>query len=1348
VSELKVPEIKTSNLKQVLKQDLHLLASRLRRAQKIQDLDKQAKALDRLQLDIDKSIALRQQRIDGLPKIEYPEQLPVSQKHVEIKKAISENQVVIIAGETGSGKTTQIPKMCMELGRGIEGKIGHTQPRRLAARSVATRICQELGCEMGTAVGYKVRFSDHVGDNTYVKLMTDGVLLAEMQHDRYLNQYDTIIIDEAHERSLNIDFILGYLRELLPKRPDLKVIITSATIDPQSFSEHFNGAPIIEVTGRTFPVEVRYRPLDEVSSEYLSDDSRASSNNDSDQMSAIFAAVDELGRESSGDILLFMNGEREIRDTADALSKRKIGNTEILPLYARLSAAEQNRIFAPHHNRRIILATNVAETSLTVPGIKYVIDTGTARISRYSYKSKVQRLPIEPISQASANQRKGRCGRTEAGICIRLYSEEDFLSRPEFTAPEILRTNLASVILQMMSLNLGDLENFPFIQKPDSRFINDGIRLLEELQAITENTDPKAKSSYKLTPSGKSLSRIPVDPRLAKMIFTAGNSNCLHEIIVIVAALSIQDPRERPSDFKQKSDELHKRFKDKDSDFVAYLNLWDYLITKKQQESGSQFRKQCKQEFLNYMRIREWQDLVYQIEQSVSELGFNVKAAKTQSQETRDASSSNHDDELNDIPTIERDYQGIHQALLSGLLSHIGQKEIKEGDKKSKEKRPSLPGYEGARNSLFHIFPGSHLFKTSAKWVMAAELVETSKLFARYAARIQPEWVEPLAQHVINKSYSEPHWSAKQGTVQAFEKQTLYGLVIVPKRRVVFGNIDPVASREIFIRDALVANDLGQKLPFLTHNNALMEDIQRLENKVRRRDLLVDEEELIAFYDKKLPANIASKADLLKWIKKNDQELLKAKKQDFMLADGTELSAISYPDYWRQGNLRLPIDYDFEPGEEFADGISVRIPLPLLNQIKDIEFDWHIPAYRHELIMALIKSLPKQLRRNFVPAPNYADALLQRLKEKYTDHTVPFIEVITEALFRMTGVKLDKEDWVLNKLDKHLKINFRVVDDKENIIGQGFNLDEVKASLQQQVKKTIKAVATDDIEKTDVKDWDFGDLPTSYMKSQGNYQIKAFPALVKTGSKVNVELLDHEEVAEASHLAGIVELIFKTLPSPIKHLQQKLPNKSKLVLYFNPFGQIDQLISDCIRAVITKEVTDNVPRTQDAFNALRDKIRGELNDTVFDAAMQVEKILLVGHKISKQLKGKISFDMIQANAYIKAHLDSLIYKGFVSECGIDRLPDIYRYVLALEKRLEKIKIDANKDRMNQIDLDKIYDLYDKLTDKYPKELPIPKEVTDVYWMIEELRVSLFAQGIGTKYPISIKRIKQAINELG
>ncbi|NVK25080.1 MAG: ATP-dependent RNA helicase HrpA, partial [Gammaproteobacteria bacterium] len=1262
----------------------------------------------------------------------------------------------IIAGETGSGKTTQIPKMCLELGRGIEGQIGHTQPRRLAARSVASRLCEELSCEMGSAVGYKVRFNDQVKSDSYIKLMTDGVLLAEMQHDRYLNKYDTLIIDEAHERSLNIDFILGYLKELLPKRPDLKVIITSATIDPESFSKHFSGAPIIEVTGRTYPVEVRYRPLDELDTNHseLSD-----SRYDTEQINGIFAAVDELSREGRGDILLFMNGEREIRDTADALSKRKMGNTEILPLYARLSAAEQNKIFAPHHNRRIVLATNVAETSLTVPGIKYVIDTGTARISRYSYKSKVQRLPIEPISQASANQRKGRCGRTEAGICIRLYSEEDFNSRPEFTAPEILRTNLASVILQMLSLNLGDLENFPFLQRPDSRFINDGVRLLEELQAIRGNNRRSTKNSrgaarYQLTESGKKLSRIPLDPRLAKMVLSAANSNCLHEIIVIVAALSIQDPRERPNDFKQKSDESHNRFKDKDSDFVAYLNLWDYIISQQKGLSRSQFRKLCKSEFLNYMRVREWQDLVYQVEQSVSELGYKVKA-KVLDDESEQATAS-HDDELDDIPTIQRDYQGIHQALLSGLLSHIGFKELKDEqgnkpqDKNAAGKRKQLPGYQGARNTRFHVFPGSHLFKTSAKWLMAAELVETSKLYARYAARIQPEWIEPLAQHLVSKSHSEPHWDKKQGAVFAFEKQTLFGLVIVPKRKVQFGKIDPVASRDIFIREALLQNRLGKTLAFLQHNAELIEDIQRLENKSRRRDLLVDEETLVEFYASVLPEHICSKADLLKWLKHNDDKPLYATRAHFILDESASLSNISYPDVWSQGNIKLPLDYDFEPGQEFADGVSVRIPLALLNQVEVQGFDWHIPAYRHELIMALIKSLPKQQRRNYVPAPNFADALLQRFNEKETDTSIAIIDAMADGLFRMTGNRVSADDFNKDNLPPHLKMNFRIVDEQDNkevIVKQGFDLDVLKAELKGQVKKTIQAVAKTSIEQKDVTNWNFGDLPESFVRKQGSYQIKAYPALVKHGNKLDVELLDDEDSARIKHLEGVVELAFKALPSPIKYLQQKLPNKSKLVMYFNPFGKVDELINDCIRAVLFAEFSQDLPRTAELFDQKTEKLRGEINELVLATALKVEKILLIGHKISKQLKGKVSFDMIQAHGYVKAHLDSLIYKGFVSECGVERLDDIYRYIQALEKRLEKIKVDANKDRVNQIELDKVYDLYDKLAEKYGKGVSLPEPVREIYWMIEELRVSMFAQNLKTKYPISSKRIKQAIAEI-
>ena len=1336
-----MPTNSSPDLSNVLKQDYRRIAARLRGVNKIKNAEKQSQVLDKISKEIESSVLLREKKTVNLPTISYPENLPVSQKQAEIKKAIDGHQVVIIAGETGSGKTTQIPKMCLELGRGIEGKIGHTQPRRLAARSVANRLCQELDCQLGAAVGYKVRFNDQVNQETYIKLMTDGVLLAEMQHDRYLNQYDTLIIDEAHERSLNIDFILGYLKELLPKRPDLKVIITSATIDPESFSRHFFNAPVIEVSGRTFPVEVRYRPIEETAMDNLS------AYQDNEQINAIFSAVDELGRESSGDILLFMNGEREIRDTADALMKRKMANTEVLPLYARLSASEQNRIFAPHNKRRIVLATNVAETSLTVPGIKYVVDTGTARISRYSYKTKVQRLPIEPISQASANQRKGRCGRTEAGICIRLYSEDDFLSRAEFTAPEILRTNLASVILQMLSLNLGDLEAFPFIERPDGKYINDGIRLLEELEAIVSSkgrSNKKTKDSkHRLTESGHQLSRIPVDPRLAKMVLSATKSNVLHEVIVIVAALSIQDPRERPSDYQQKSDEAHSRFKDKDSDFVAYLNLWDYLISAQQQNSRSQFRKLCKQEFINYLRVREWQDLVFQIEQSVAELGHKVPAKVVV-----EDNAENHEDELADLPAKQRDYQSLHIALLSGLLSHIGNK-VPKDDKSTKQKvkgRPIPLGYQGARNSNFHIFPGSHLFKTSAKWVMAAELVETSKLYARYAAKVEPEWIEPLAQHLINKSHSEPHWDEKQGAVLAYEKQTLFGLVVVPKRRVQFSKFDPAICREVFIREALVNNRLKRQVGFLTHNQKIIEQIQRMENKSRRRDLLAEEDELISFYDERLPVHVNSRAELLKWLKSQDKKVLFAQQSDFLIQEASEQSQLDYPDIWRQANLMLPIDYDFEPGKDFADGISVRIPLALLNQVQDIGFDWLIPPHRHELIVALIKALPKQVRRNFVPAPNYADAVIQRFNEKEPDLNEAFLPILADALFRMTGTRVSVEDWQAIDLPSHLRINFRVVDVSDKVLAQGYELATLRQQLEGRVKETIQSAASDDIEQKNVTDWTFGDLPESYVKKQGNFQIKAFPALVYKDNKLDVELLDNKEHAEQKHRNGVVELVMKTLPSPIKHLQQKLPNKSKLVLYFNPFGQVEQLIQDCIRAVIKHDLKE-LPRAQKDFEAFREGIRSELNDKVYDVAIRVEKILSVGHGISKQLKGKVPLDMIQAHAYIKAHLESLIYKGFISECGIERLIDIKRYMDGLSKRLDKLKVDAVKDRMNQIELDKVYDLYDKAINKVPRGLEVPPELQEVYWMIEELKVSMYAQNLGTKYPISVKRIKQALKEL-
>ena len=826
------------------------------------------------------------------------------------------------------------------------------------------------------------------------------------------------------------------------------------------------------------------------------------------------------------------------------------------------------------------------------------------------------------------------------------------------------------------------------------------------------------------------------------MLFAA-NASCLHEIIVIVAALSIQDPRERPVEYQQKSDESHGRFKDKDSDFVAYLNLWDYLISQQNQLSRSQFRKLCKTEFLNYMRIREWQDLVYQIEQSVSELGYKVKAVIVED------NAQGHDAELEDIPTIKRDYQGIHQALLSGLLSHIGNKEIKDDKRSGKEKgkRPPMTVYQGARNSKFHVFPGSHLFKSSAKWVMAAELVETSKLYARYAAKIQPEWVEPLAQHLVSKSYSEPHWDPKQGSVYAFEKQTLFGLVIVPKRKVLFSKIDPVQSRGVFIQQALVNNQLGRDLAFLSHNANLIEQIQRLENKARRRDLLVDEEELAAFYQNVLPEHINNRADLQKWLKQQPEKTLFAQRSDFILDENAELSAYTYPDIWRQGNLKLPIDYDFEPGQAHQDGVSIRIPLPLLNQLEADGFDWHIPAYRHELIVGLIKSLPKTLRRNFVPAPNFADALLQRFKEKEEEQAMPLVEAMAHGLFRMTGSGINKDDFSFAALAPHLRINFRVVDDKENVVQQGTDLDALKQGLKGQVKQTIQSVAKDGIEQQDVTAWSFGELPASFIQKRGSYEIKAYPALVKVGNKLNVELLDDPKQASLKHTQGVTELIIKALPSPIKYLQQKLPNKSKLVMYFNPFGKVDELINDCIRAVILQHVGAEVPRTEQDYNRVCDSLRADLNDLVLAVALKVEKILSIGHKVSKQIKGKVSLDMLQAQAYIGAHLDSLIYKGFISDAGVDKLDDLLRYVKAVEKRLEKIKVDGNKDRVNQIELDKLYELYDKMMDKIAKDQPIPEALREVYWMLEELKVSMFAQTLGTKYPVSGKRIKQALAEI-
>ena len=1281
-------------LGECLIKDRFRFSKRIDGASKIKNESARNAVFDEIALDIAQSMMVVEQRKQQMPKIEYPALLPVSQKRDDIAQAIAHHQVVIVAGETGSGKTTQLPKICAELGRGKYGLIGHTQPRRLAARSVANHIAEEMETELGGFVGYKVRFTDQISDQTQIKLMTDGILLAEIQNDRFLNQYDTIIIDEAHERSLNIDFILGYLKQLLPRRPDLKVIITSATIDPERFSKHFSNAPIIEVSGRTYPVEVRYRPL-------AGDDD---SESDRDQLEGIFQAVDELCDEGLGDILIFMNGEREIRDTADALSKRNLRDTEIVPLYARLSAGEQNKIFQPHAGRRIVLATNVAETSLTVPGIKYVIDPGTARISRYSYRTKVQRLPIEPISQASANQRKGRCGRTEEGICIRLYSEEDFLSRPEFTDPEILRTNLASVILQMTALGLGDIEAFPFVEAPDKRNIQDGVRLLEELGAINDQIkDPKKR----LTESGKQLARLPIDPRLARMVLEASKLGCLKEVMIIASALSIQDPRERPSDKQQSADDKHRRFNHEDSDFLTLVNLWHYIGQQQKALTSNQFRRQCKLDYLNYLRVREWQDVYTQLHQSTREMGFK----------------------LNDEPGS---YHAVHSAILVGLLSHIGMKDQEKNE------------YHGARNARFNIFPASGLFKKQPKWVMSAELVETSKLWARVVAKIEPDWIEPLAKHLSKRSYSEPHWSKKNAAVMAYEKVMLYGIPIVPKRLVNYGTIDPVLSREIFIRSALVEGDWETKHAFFKQNRALLAEVEELEHKSRRRDILVDDEELFQFYDQRVGTEVVSGRHFDAWWKtasRKTPDLLSFEKEMLFKGDASHITDLDYPNFWHQGNLKLKLSYQFEPGEN-SDGVTVHIPLPILNQVEPHGFDWQIPGLRHELVVSLIKSLPKTLRKNFVPAPNYADAFLARV----TPFEMPLLDAMEKELRRMTGVTVLREDWKLDQLPAHLKITYRAVDHRNRKLNESCDLHELKESLKEKVQETLSQVADDDIEQRDLHTWSFGELPKVYQQKRGGFEVRAYPALVDKKDSVEIKLFETEQEQLSAMRAGQRRLILLNVPSPIKYLHANLPNKSKLGLYFNPYGKVLDLIDDCIACGVDKLIEERGGMVWEpqAFEALKEHVRAELGDTVVEIAKQVETILTTAYNINKRLKGKVDFTMAFALSDVKAQIEGLIFSGFATECGWKRLPDILRYMRAIERRMEKLPVDPNKDRLHMLKIESVANKYKELLNKIPKGMAIPDNVREIRWMLEELRVSYFAQQLGTPYPVSDKRIINAI----
>jgi len=1285
--------------------DQHRLGRRLDKARGIRAADKRRTTFASIADAMTRAEQAVQRRRQRVPEIRYPEQLPVSQLKDDIAATIRDHQVVVVAGETGSGKTTQIPKICLELGRGVHAMVGHTQPRRLAARTVAERIAEELDTTLGDQVGYAVRFTDKVSADTLVKLMTDGILLAELQRDRDLRRYDTLIIDEAHERSLNIDFILGYLKQLLPRRPDLKVIITSATIDPERFSQHFDTAgipaPIIEVSGRTYPVEVRYRPVN---------DPDDPSTLDRDQTQAILDAVDELAHEPPGDVLVFLSGEREIRDTADALRAQNLTDTEVLPLYARLSAAEQHRVFQSHPGRRIVLATNVAETSLTVPGIKYVVDPGTARISRYSHRTKVQHLPIEPVSQASANQRKGRCGRTSDGVCIRLYGEEDFESRPDYTDPEILRTNLASVILQMTSIGLGDIARFPFIDEPDKRSVKDGIQLLTELGALDDSQD--------LTAVGRQLAQLPVDPRLARMIVEAHRNGCVREVMVIAAGLAIQDPRERPADHETQAQQAHARFRDPGSDFLGYLNLWNYLKQQQKELSGNQFRRMCKAEYLNHLRVREWQDIFAQLRQVATQIGVT----------------------LNSGPPA--DPQRVHLSLLAGLLSHIGMKD------------PANPHqYIGARNAKFAVFPGSALFKKPPQFVMAAELVETSKLWARVNARIEPEWAEDLASHLVKRSYSEPHWERRgdsgAGAVMAFEKVTLYGVPIVARRKVHYGRIDPELGRELFIRHALVDGDWDTRHQFFHANRKLVEEVEELEERTRRRDLLVDDETLFAFYDERIGPDVVSGRHFDSWWKKarqRDPDLLDFERSLVVREDADAVRERDYPLTWRTGGFTLDLTYAFEPGA-YADGVTVHVPLLVLNQIGDEGFEWSVPGFREELVTALIKSLPKPIRRSIVPAPDHARLVLPRLDPA----SGPLTTALARELRALRGVVIGADDWDWSRVPDHLRMTFRVVDERGKTVAEGKDLAVIKQQLKPRTKAAISKVAAkavNGLERSGLTDWTIGELPRTFSEQRGGLTVAGFPALVDEGTSVSVRLQETEADQTDAMWLGTRRLLLLTMPSVIDVVQRNLSNQAKMTLANNPHRNVPDLLDDCVAAAVDALMREHGAPVWDAesFERLRDTVRADLADTVLDILGQVEQILVAARAVDKQISRASSPALLPALTDVRGQLEDLVHQGFVTETGAGRLPDLVRYLRGIEQRLDKVATNLARDRQATYTIQTLTDEYRHRLAAVPPGKQPSQALREIRWMLEELRVSLFAQTLGTAYPISEKRIRKALTD--
>ena len=1250
-----------------------------------------------------------------IPVIHYPPELPVSQRKDDIARALTDHQVVIVAGATGSGKTTQLPKILLELGK---TSIGHTQPRRLAARTIAERVASELGSELGGLVGYQVRFTDTVSKATRIKLMTDGILLNEIHRDRELRKYDAIIIDEAHERSLTVDFLLGYLKQLLPRRPDLTVVITSATIDPESFARHFakadgTPAPIIEVSGRTYPVEIRYRPLVAEALEAEDADEAAANAVDRDYLQGINDALDELAREGDGDVLVFLSGETEIRDAEEAIRGRNLPGTEVLPLYGRLSAADQHRVFetgrTPGIRRRVVLATNVAETSLTVPGIRYVIDAGTARISRYSVRSKIQRLPIEAISQASANQRSGRSGRTSDGIAIRLYSEEDFEKRPAFTEPEILRTNLAAVILQMISLGLGDIASFPFLQPPDSRGVKDGLDLLRELNAITADS--------RITKIGTQLARLPIDPRLARMVIESKRHGVTREVMAIVAGLSIQDPRERPLEKRTQADQQHARFVDPTSDFITLLTLWNYLEETQGQISGNQFRRRVKAEYLNYLRVREWQDVYRQLTRMAKTLGLTVGARSD-------------------------DGAGIHKSLLAGLLSQLGLRDLAKKD------------YLGARGTRFVVFPGSALAKKQPEAVMSAELVETSRLFARMNAAIDPAWAEAIAGDLAKRTHSEPHWEKKQGAAVAFEKVTLYGLPIVPKRRVQFVRIDPAYARELFIRHALVQGEwdsasLDKRLTaFDRDNRALRRELAELEERTRRRDILYDDEAVFEFYQRRIPADVATVRSFESWWKVAHSQtpgLLTMTAETLMPEDAETVDEDAFPSTWTQGDQTLRLTYRFEPGAD-DDGVTVQVPLPLLAGLSSEGFDWQVPGLREELVTAMIKALPKHIRKNVVPAADWARTLLGDLE--------PSPEPIAAALARAiqartyTTVTAADVDW--DRVPDHLRVGFAVVDARGRTVARGTSLSALQAGLKPAARESVAKVVdaprpADRVERAGITSWDFGDLDRIRDTEHGGNRIRAYPALVDEGRSVAIRLQSTPGDQTAAHRRGVLRLLVLGIPSPTSYVQEHLTNAEKLALAHSPYRTTAELFEDCLVACIEAVVDPGTIFTEAEFRAALATVSSGLVDALFGAVGLVSGILASARTADKAIRDATSIALIAPLGDARSQLDALVHPGFVARTGLARLRRYPLYLQGLTHRIARLAENVGRDRVWMQEVQHATARYIEAGGTLPLAADATADLVRVRWMLEELRLSLFAQHLGTDGPVSAARIAKVLS---